>query len=174
VESLISQSAVAKDVAEALINRIRAVVSTQDILDTSESRKADLRSLLSEELLRTYGSERVRLEGPAVTLPAATARAMRLVFHELGTNALKHGALSGANGKILVSWTTKDSSIVIDWCEQDGPKVAAPASYNFGSKLITRTLKQLNAGFEPTFAEAGYCYRIIVPPDDEPSLRNTI
>ena len=161
VESLIHQT-IDDSHAQPLINRIRAVVSTQDILDASSKRTADLRTILAEEL-GSYGSERVRLDGPSVQLDAATARAVRLVFHELATNALKHGALSEPNGKIAVAWRLQSPQVQLDWREMDGPKVAEPASYNFGSKLITRTLKQLNAKFEPTFAETGYCYRMTIP-----------
>ena len=50
--------------------------------------------------------------------------------------------------------------MTILWCEIDGPKVSAPSKYNFGSRLITATLKQINAKLEPTFAETGYCYKI--------------
>lgn len=161
VESLIHQS-VDDARAQPLINRIRAVVSTQDILDTSSKRIADLRAILSEELA-SYGDERVRLDGPSVSFTAPTARAIRLVFHELATNALKHGALSEPNGKIKIDWRMQNSGVEIDWREHDGPKVPEPRSYNFGSRLITRTLKQLNAQFEPTFAETGYCYRMTIP-----------
>ena len=44
--------------------------------------------------------------------------------------------------------------------ETDGPKVSSPNKYNFGSKLITATLKQMHATLEPNFAETGYCYKI--------------
>jgi two-component sensor histidine kinase len=163
VESLIHQTIGDTGAGATLINRIRAVVNTQDILDASSDRTAELRDILAEELLRSHGSTRVQLAGPPVNFSAPTARAMRLVFHELATNALKHGALSEPTGKVTVDWVTKDSDAEIVWCEVDGPKVAAPSSYNFGSRLITRTLKQLNAKFEPTFAETGYCFRITVP-----------
>ena len=163
VESLIHQTLGNNDQGQTLIDRIRAVVSTEDILDASSQRTADLRAMLTGELA-SYGSARIRLNGPAVSLPAATARAMRLVFHELATNALKHGALSESNGKVTVDWQVHAGDVEIVWCEIDGPKVAVPSSYNFGSRLITRTLKQLNAKFEPTFAETGYCYRIALPP----------
>jgi two-component sensor histidine kinase len=163
VESLIHQTLGSSDQGQSLINRIRAVVNTQDILDASSQRTADLRAILAEELA-SHGSARIRLNGPAVDLPASTARAMRLVFHELATNALKHGALSEPDGKVTVDWRMEGADIEIAWCEADGPKVAVPASYNFGSRLITRTLKQLNAKFEPTLAETGYSYRIALPP----------
>jgi two-component sensor histidine kinase len=163
VESLIHQT-IDDSRAQPLINRIRAVVSTLDILDASSKRTVDLRTILTEEL-GSYASERVRLDGPPVQLTAATARAMRLIVHELATNALKHGALSQPSGRIAIAWRLQSPAVQLDWREVDGPKVAEPVSYNFGSKLITRTLKQLNAKFEPTFAETGYCYRMTIPLD---------
>ena len=81
----------------------------------------------------------------------------------MATNVLKHGALSEPKGKVAVDWRLATHSVDITWCERDGPKTSAPSSYNFGSRLITRTLKQLNAQFEPTFVETGYCYRLVVP-----------
>jgi two-component sensor histidine kinase len=163
VESLILQTIGDNDRAQTLIKRIRAVVSTQDILDASSNRTVDLRAILAEELLASHGSARIRLDGPTVNLTAPAARAMRLVFHELATNALKHGALSDTTGKVTVDWLANGSNVEVIWHERDGPKVAAPSSYNFGSRLIIRTLKQLDAKFEPTFAETGYRYRIVLP-----------
>jgi two-component sensor histidine kinase len=111
---------------------------------------------------RPYG-HRVILSGPKVALAAKQAQALRLMFHEMTTNALKYGALSDVNGTVSVDWQIADSMLIIAWCEHDGPKVAAPAKYNFGSKLISSMISQLRAKFEPTFAETGYCYRISVP-----------
>jgi two-component sensor histidine kinase len=162
VESLVHQTVSDEDRAQVLVNRIRAVVSTQGILDASSNQTADLRAILAEEIA-PHGSARFRLEGPPVDLTSSTARALRLVFHELATNALKHGALSAASGRVSIEWLKKDSIVEIVWRELDGPRVAPPASYNFGSRLIIRTLKQLQAQFEPTFAETGYCYRIAIP-----------
>jgi two-component sensor histidine kinase len=163
VESLVRQTMTEPDRAQTLINRIRAVVSTQDLLDSSHTPTADLRALLAEELAGNYGASRIRLDGPPVALNATTARALRLVIHEMATNALKHGALSESNGKVAVDWSVDGVSLTLNWSEHGGPKVTAPSSYHFGSKLITRTLKALNANFEPTFAETGYCYRMTIP-----------
>lgn len=163
VESLIQQTVDDKDRGQSLINRIRAAVSTQDILNASPDRTADLTSILNEELSASAGGARARLDGPPVQFDASTAHAMRLVFHEFATNALKHGALSDANGKVSIDWRVNGRHVAITWREHGGPRVAAPGSYNFGSRLITRTLKSLGATLDPTFAETGYTYRITVP-----------
>ena len=163
VESLIHQTIPETDRAQSLINRIRAVVSTQDLLDASLDRTVDLRDILTEELTKSYGPARISLAGPDVKFAPPTARAMRLVFHEMATNALKHGSLSAERGKVSVDWRIDGRGVEIVWLETDGPDVGEPASYNFGSRLITRTLKSLNAEFEPTFARSGYSYRIILP-----------
>jgi two-component sensor histidine kinase len=162
VDLLVRQTIEDKEASATLINRIHAIANTQDLLDASDQRTLDLRTLLLEELSQPYAI-RIKLEGPSVQLSASLARALRLVFHEMATNALKHGALSEPAGKVSVDWTADHQSVTINWCEMDGPKVSAPSSHNFGSKLITRTLKQLNAEFEPTFAESGYCYRLKIP-----------
>jgi two-component sensor histidine kinase len=161
VEVLIRQTVNDKDLAATLANRVRAIVSTQDLLDASADNTANLRALLSDEL-QPYG-DRIKLEGPEVQFSGPTARALRLVFHEMATNALKYGSLSEATGMVMVDWKVENKAAVINWCEQDGPKTSAPSGYNFGSKLIVRTLKQLHADFEPNFAESGYCYRLTVP-----------
>jgi two-component sensor histidine kinase len=66
--------------------------------------------------------------------------------------------------KLPVDWSA-DELLTIDWRELDGPKVAAPSKFNFGSRRITRMLTQLNAKFEPRFPETGYCYKMKIPLD---------
>lgn len=157
--SLINQTVSDQNEAHKLLNRLRVVADTNDLHDGDPHASA-LRSLLVALLQNDYGSERILLNGPDVELNSDQARALRMVFHEMATNALKYGALSEPAGRIKVNWTSEGRKIVIVWCEMDGPKASAPSKYNFGSKLITASLKQMNAEFEPTFEETGYCYRI--------------
>ncbi|WP_191062302.1 GAF domain-containing protein, partial [Geminicoccus harenae] len=50
-------------------------------------------------------SDRVVTEGPqGVGLRSSTVQILALALHELGTNALKYGALSGAGGQLEVRW----------------------------------------------------------------------
>jgi two-component sensor histidine kinase len=160
VIALIRQTVKDKDTSETLINRVMAVTSTQGIVD--ETKASNLHALLEEVLFVVR--DRVALEGPNVELNESTTRTMRLIFHEMLTNAIKYGALSGERGRISVNWSAGEF-LTIDWRELDGPKVAAPSKYNFGSRLITRMLTQLNAEFEPHFLETGYCYKMKIPLD---------
>jgi two-component sensor histidine kinase len=158
VISLIRQTVKDNNTAETLINRVMAVTNTQGIVD--ETKASNLRALLEDVLFVCL--DRVKLAGPNVDLNESTTRTMRLIFHEMLTNAIKHGALSDERGRITVDWSC-NGLLTIDWRELDGPRVEAPSKYNFGSRLITRMLTQLNAEFEPQFPETGYCYKMKIP-----------
>jgi two-component sensor histidine kinase len=158
--SLVNQTIADKDAAQTLIERMRVVADNHDLLDGNSAVPVDLRALLVATVQKPYGGKRIVLTGPDVELSADRARSLRLVFHEMATNAVKYGALSEPGGKIRIDWSADTETLTINWCEQDGPKVSTPAKYNFGSRLITTTLKQMNAKLEPTFAETGYRYRI--------------
>jgi two-component sensor histidine kinase len=163
--SLIRQTVMDKDAADTLIGRMCAVADTHGVLDDSSTETASLRALFVAGVERPYGAGRIELNGPDVQLSANHARALRLVIHELATNALKYGALSTPAGKIAVTWQLEDGRLRIGWREYDGPKVAPPAKFNFGSRLIRTTLKQIGAELEPAFPETGYCYRILFTQD---------
>jgi two-component sensor histidine kinase len=59
-------------------------------------------------------------KGPEVELAPNTARHLALVFHELVTNAVKHGALSNPDGRVLISWKLADGVVRLEWREEGG------------------------------------------------------
>jgi two-component sensor histidine kinase len=63
-----------------------------------------------------------------------------MALHELATNALKYGALSGDRGSVDLHWTTTDGRFRLRWEEKDGPAVSPPAHRGFGSRMIERGL----------------------------------
>lgn len=163
VTSLIHQTIKDPPLAETLINRVRVAANTGDLLAEPGQTRTNLASLLIEDVEGPNGKDRVLLSGPPnVEISGPQARALRIVFHEMTTNALKYGALSVPSGKIRIDWARDQDTVTLTWREVDGPKVLAPVNFNFGSKLIVATLKQANARFEPTFAETGYCYKIVL------------
>lgn len=68
---------------------------------------------------------------------------MTLAVHELTTNALKYGALSVPDGKVLVRWKIVDRQgsqwLSFDWNESGAPpppRAQKPRRVGFGSELI--------------------------------------
>jgi two-component sensor histidine kinase len=95
---------------------------------------------VARESLEPYlmdGCERVSFSGPPVALDPKSAVALGIVFHELATNAIKHGALSNGEGKIAIAWRLDgDDTVSLVWQESGGPIVSPPANNGFGSRLI--------------------------------------
>ena len=159
--SLVGQTIPDKQAAQTLIERIRAFAIANDPLEMVTG-ATDLQELLDRSL-HHLGRDKITLNGPKVRLEGTQGRNLRLVFHEMGTNASKYGALSSPKGAVDVDWRNDDGVLNISWREHGGPKVTAPSKHNFGTRLIKSMLKDINGSLEPTFAETGYCYRIAVP-----------
>ena len=67
-----------------------------------------------------------------------------MALNELGTNAVKYGALSGDQGAIDIYWhftpETEKSQLELKWQESGGPEVSPPQRKGFGTTLIERAL----------------------------------
>jgi two-component sensor histidine kinase len=147
------------DRAESIAGRIRAVSTTNDIINRSPDHRSTIAAILQHEF-EPHGAHRLVTSGDGVELEANVARAMALVIHELVTNAVKYGALSQDGGTVSVRWRCEGSAIAIDWREQGGPPVQPPARFGFGSKLVMRTMRTLGGSVEPEFRPDGLVCRL--------------
>jgi two-component sensor histidine kinase len=155
VESIVRQSLEHQpERADLIAGRIRAVSTTNDIINHSKSHTASLSAILMQEF-QPYDPSRVELVGPDIELSSDVARSIALVLHELVTNAAKYGALSNPQGRVLVHWKADQNLVMLGWEETGGPDVEAPASAGFGSRLVTRTLKALSGSIVPSFEREG-------------------
>ncbi|HEY0034303.1 MAG TPA: sensor histidine kinase, partial [Devosia sp.] len=98
---------------------------------------------------------RIDLSGPDILIPPKTGVSLAMAVHELATNALKYGSLSDEKGRVAVRWNSDAGRLNLEWREQDGPPVVAPASRGFGTRMIERGLAsefggKVLIGFEPT------------------------
>lgn len=144
---------------EAFVQRITALAAAHDIL-TREQWEGVSVADIADGVLRALDNafERMRLVGPDVRLPPKTALALSMAFHELGTNALKYGALSTPSGQVRLTWqATGDPQQLLDvqWVESGGPPVSEPTRRGFGSRLLERGLAaelrgEVRVLFEPT------------------------
>lgn len=127
--------------------RLMALSEAHNLLTRDNWRGASLADLAEAELAPYGGERRERLTilGEPVWLSPNTAVALGMAFHELATNAAKHGALSGANGRVKVEWSVSRSDdapdrVSIVWREAGGPRVETPSRRGFGSRLIVSGL----------------------------------
>lgn len=82
------------------------------------------------------------LSGPDVVVSPKAAEVLSLAVHELATNALKYGALSGTDGQVEVIWQVLQPNGVpllrLDWTERRPapPDWSPPTRKGFGTQLI--------------------------------------
>jgi len=160
------------DFARAVEGRIAAVARAQTLLAESHWKGADLCALLEGALSAFLGTaegagERVRLDGPAVTLAPAAAQPLSMAVHELATNATKYGALSAPGGQLSVTWRIDAEAglLRLRWEEAGGPRIeAAPARRGFGSRVIDATIRdQLGGTVRRHWKRAGLVCDLALP-----------
>jgi two-component system CheB/CheR fusion protein len=156
---------------ESFMGRIDALGRSHSLLSRERWGEVGLREILLEQLTaQAGGADRVELTGPPILLKPKAALAFGLVAHELATNALKYGALSTPEGRVLLTWSLERHSegqvLRVRWREKDGPPVAAPDGKGFGSDLIEREVRyDLGGTSESEFLQDGLCVTLSVPAD---------
>lgn len=139
-----SKQAQTRDDFETLIqSRITALSRSHDLLVHGEEDGADLHELLIAHLDNFGVRDRLSTHGPQVRLSSSAAQYLGMAFHELATNAAKHGSFSLPHGKVSVTWALDGEMdarrFALRWEESGGPSVDSTASTGFG----TRVLEQL-------------------------------
>jgi two-component sensor histidine kinase/PAS domain-containing protein len=85
--------------------RLMALSAAHDLLLESKWQGASMATLVAKQLAHLPSQDRITLSGPEVKLTPTAVQTMAMAFLELGTNAVKHGALGGQDGKVSVSWS---------------------------------------------------------------------
>jgi two-component sensor histidine kinase len=144
---------------------------SHDVLIRSRWEDAPLRDVV-EGALAAYGGEpgRITVEGLPVLLPANLMVTVSLAFHELATNAVKHGALSVPGGSVDVAWAVVGPAgkgarrVEITWRERGGPPVKPPSRRGFGSQLLEQGIgSQAHGTVQLDFRPEGLECRISLP-----------
>lgn len=129
-----------RDAVKAFEKRLIALASAHDLLMRQEWQRGDLETLAQEVLMRVAPIGRCRLEGPRVSLGPNTSTTLSLMLHELGTNAVKYGALSVEGGEVSLVWTIMDNgageTLSLHWLEKGGPMIGPPHQSGFGTRLL--------------------------------------
>jgi two-component sensor histidine kinase len=91
-----------------------------------------------------------------------------MTFHELAVNAARYGALSVPGGRARIAWSVDMAAPVrtlrLEWREEGGPPVSAPARMGFGRRLIERGVaRDLGGAADLDFAPEGVRFTLETP-----------
>jgi len=154
---------------QAFVGRLQALARAHGLLLDTNWRSADLRTLVEQTLAayRVDHPEVVEVLGEPVALTPQQGMGLSLMLHELGTKAVKYGALSQHEGRLRVSWRIEQASdrrIRLRWAERDGPPVTPPTEKGFGLKLLERAVSyELEGEVELDFPPGGLVCELVFP-----------
>ena len=145
---------------DALTNRLGALAQAHDVLTRENWEGAELREVARVAVAPLGSDEQISIGGPQVRLTPALSVSLALALHELGTNALKYGALSRSGGHVDIAWEVVEKGdarrLSLRWAESGGPPVQHPTREGFGTRLVRRSLEaELDASVSLDFAPDG-------------------
>ncbi|MFD1613066.1 CheR family methyltransferase [Sphingomonas tabacisoli] len=163
-------SATVVDMAEHLIGRLDAFARVQAAVTRAPEASISLSSLIEDEMLADAmkQGEQFSIDGPPVELTHKAAESLSLAFHELATNAVKHGGLKSNGRGVDVSWRLdgeKGDRLHLVWQEHGGNGSATrPEREGFGMELLTRLLPyELDARSVIEFEPEGLRFSLEMP-----------
>jgi PAS domain S-box-containing protein len=145
---------------DKVMERLLILSSAHDLLTRNSWSGTDLDTLITHTLEAVMAGGRYETNGPAISLCPNASLLLAMVFHELGTNAIKYGAWSNEGGRVIVGWTVVDDYVELVWRERGGPVTVEPDHLGFGTKLITKAgLRELKGETQMKFDPEGLtCY----------------
>lgn len=162
-----------EDFVERLEQRIRGIAANQDLLVRRMWANVPMAEMI-ETQLRSLGDSRQQVShsGPEVQLTPGVAEALAMAIHEMGTNALKYGALSVPEGTVEITWSLDPADdgdpekrrFHVCWEEKGGPPARIPVHKGFGTRIIIDVPRvKLNANVETSYESAGFRWRLDCP-----------
>lgn len=164
--------------AEVFENRILALSQAHELLTRRAWGRAGFHDILDKALAPFSANlaDRFDIVGPAVNFSAETSVSVHMTLHELAVNAAKHGALSTAEGRVVIRWsvdeTAEPPTLSLTWREVGGPPLTAqPERRGFGSQMIERGLaRDLGGKASLDFTPQGVVYTLRAPLSQRLSL----
>ena len=150
--------------ADTLMERLAALTRANRMLVADERQRSSLEEIVDMELAGFSGwRERFEISGDAaVVFSGEASEALAMIFHELLTNAVKHGALSVPTGRVKIEIARgQKNETHIQWTERNGPPIPAQRRSGIGSSVLRNALR--DEGRVPLdYAEDGPRCEIVV------------
>ncbi|WEK04585.1 MAG: PAS domain-containing protein [Candidatus Devosia phytovorans] len=150
VQSIVRQSlrteTPASGMQDIVAQRIEALGGAHDVLTGKDWDVAGLRQTVERAVSPFNSDRRIHHFGPDLEISHRASSALTMALHELATNAVKYGALSGETGRVRIEWSIDGDRFELIWLETGGPSVTAPTRTGFGSRMIERALSASVSG----------------------------
>ncbi|MGV3512770.1 MAG: sensor histidine kinase [Novosphingobium sp.] len=134
--------------------RIEGLAAASDLLQIGAESEGKLPQLVRDTVAPFDHDNRIRLSGEPCVLPTGSSIPLIMALHELCTNAVKHGALSGERGHVELSWFIgpAGSTLYLLWAEKNGPPVSPPSREGIGMRLLAPQpgIEGLELNFDPS------------------------
>lgn len=153
IQALISQAARSSNPEESfktLSGRVSAMAAANKLLGPGQLQTCDLRDLIATAI-KPFPHQRFRLFGPQCQITGKSGVRLIMALHELSTNAIKYGALSGEKGYVSLGWQLRGDEIELHWKEDGGPPVTPPTLRGLGSTILSPNegLAEVDMVFHP-------------------------
>jgi PAS domain S-box-containing protein len=149
----------------SFVERLQGLARSHDLLVGKNWQGASVAALVHAQIqfLKRADSPIVSVTGPDLMLTPEAAQSLGLALHELATNAVKHGALSVADGKIDVSWAVDGGALVFSWREI-GNVAREPGRRGFGRTVLEQVVpRSLGGAASLQFDDRGVEWRLQAP-----------
>jgi PAS domain S-box-containing protein len=145
--------------------RLQALARAHGVMAEAAMEGASLVDILNRELAAF--SANISVNGCHLIVNTVTAQHFALIVHELATNAVKYGALSLAEGRVLVEGKLErvngESLFSWSWNESGGPPVSKPRRTGFGSLILLDGAKRFGRRVALNYEWEGLRYELQFP-----------
>lgn len=153
-----------EELKEKLAGRVDALARAQGSLARENWTGSTVSQVIAQELFSSAQDPRVEVLGSEIDLAAEQVQPFSMILHELGTNAIKHGALSVREGSVTITCERQGSGWRLLWVERGGPPVSPPERAGFGSRLIRRLVSELGGRLQTHWRADGLEVEMEVEP----------
>jgi two-component sensor histidine kinase len=147
-----AKSASLDEFANALDDRLTVLARNHALLSQPGRTNVGVHEILKQELSAQGAVEgqNLRYHGPEIFLSSKQAQVLAMTFHELATNAVKHGALSVENGRVEVTCTVdrgeRAEHVRLQWRERGVLIEREPVKRGYGSEVLEKSVPDLLRG----------------------------
>ncbi len=172
------RAASAEEGLEAFQTRLAALKQAHEVLTQTSWTSAPIQGIVERSVggMSVVQAGRIGWHGPDIRLSARQSFALSLALHELACNAVRHGALRGAEGHVDIAWEmllqADGPHVRFTWREAGGAPIEPPTRFGLGLKLLRQSLPiEIGGKVRLVFPPEGAMLEIEAPimaPEDDP------